>query len=87
MKDLSFVPFVEKPLLASMTANDTRVYIVERRNSFVGANFDHSLDLRGAVAGDSLVPMPWEDISDPKPGEYVSNLCWTKKLPTDATNK
>jgi hypothetical protein len=64
-----------------MTANDTRDYIVVRKNSYAKANLD--LGASGVAGDGSREQMPWEDTSDLKPEEFASSHFWTRRQPKE----
>jgi hypothetical protein len=64
-----------------MTANDTRDYIVARKNSHAKANL--GLGASGAVGDGLRERTPWEDTSDLKPEGFASSHFWTRRQPKE----
>ena len=77
MSDLLSVLFVEKHLLASMIARDTKDCIAERRS--LSAEVIWGLGVAGAAADDLLEQTPLEDISGARRVGFASNHYSTKK--------
>jgi hypothetical protein len=60
-----------------MTVNDTRDYIVVRKNSYAEANL--GLGASGVAADDLREQTPWEGTSDLKPEEFASSHFWMRR--------
>ena len=81
MSDLLSARYVKKHLPANMTVNDTRDYIVVRKNSHAKASL--GLGASGAVGDGSRERTPWEGTSDLKPEEFASSHFWTRRQPKE----
>jgi hypothetical protein len=79
--DLLSARYVEKHSPANMTANDTRDYIVVRKNSYAKANL--RLGASGAVGDGSREQTPWEGTSDLKPEGFASSHFWKRRQPKE----
>ncbi len=87
MSDHSFAQSVGKLLLDNTIARDMKGFTVVRKSLFAEVNYDLNLVKHGGAVDVSLVLMLWEDISDLKLVECVSNHCWMRKPPSDETSR